>query len=538
MANNKSNSKQQRQTHTPKPSYRKGGRTRNKKEEFDKDSLDSKINSTSNSPDWYSSSAQLLKDSASFPYATALGSPVDAGIDTLTNNYIPGIYSIELLPTVGVSQSNSSPINIAARNIYSFVRHANSGHANYDSPDLMLYLVAMDNIYSMYTFMVRMYGVASAYTYYNRYYPKGLIESMYMDYNDVIHNLSNLRYFINSFAVKIASMAVPANMSYMQRHQWIYSGYYIDSESVKAQTYIYNPYGFHVYDELSGAGSLKMTQWKPSGNSLHTVRELIDYANAMIARIVESEDMNIMSGDILKAYGSDGIFKVVQVPDSYIIAPAYNPEVISQIQNAKILHNWHMPSFDITQDPISGAILCEPYLVTGGTKTSPQELTAVQSNTLVSMYKDNVEPGDTMVATRLSIVLNKNCFYNDTGKELLNLKSCGSEVVVNTRFCSGGSQSWAADKSFEWSSGPTISTIIPYESDNTYSIIQKLGAISAFNNHPCFYVGTQPAPNVKIVYSRFFDVNNYTIIDDNGLSKMHEVALLSEFSSPQVALMR
>ena len=119
-----------------------------------KSELDDQINerySKDNDWRWYAQNEQLLKDTASFSYNYPLGSLVQrtaTGKEPVDTTAIPGIMAVHVSPAFGGSDSRTSPINVAMRNIYSFVRHANSGHTNYDAPDLAIYLMAMDSCYS------------------------------------------------------------------------------------------------------------------------------------------------------------------------------------------------------------------------------------------------------------------------------------------------------------------------------------------------------------------------------------------------------
>lgn len=126
---------------------------------------------------WYANNQQLLKDFANFPYGAPVGRTVPGYYPTANSgSAVPGLCTIELVPSIGVSKNENSAINVSARNIYSYVRHRNSGSTNYEAPDLMIYLMAMDSIYSFLSWMKRLYGLMMDYTPYNRYYPKLLAE--------------------------------------------------------------------------------------------------------------------------------------------------------------------------------------------------------------------------------------------------------------------------------------------------------------------------------------------------------------------------
>lgn len=80
----------------------------------------------------------------------------DQGRDTFV---VPGIMTFMYAPSIGVAFStDSAAINVAAKNIYAYVRFANSGARNYDAPNLMTYLLALDSAYQIYACGVRLYA--------------------------------------------------------------------------------------------------------------------------------------------------------------------------------------------------------------------------------------------------------------------------------------------------------------------------------------------------------------------------------------------
>ena len=109
-----------------------------------------------NDVSWYSKNPALLESVGKLSFGNPLGATFNLSNDQLTVDLaddearVPGIAVINTVPGPGEGHDFTSAANIAARNIYSFVRHANSGHSNYDSVDLMLYLLAMDEAYMHY----------------------------------------------------------------------------------------------------------------------------------------------------------------------------------------------------------------------------------------------------------------------------------------------------------------------------------------------------------------------------------------------------
>ena len=160
MANNKKNyykknNEEGDDYEAKKSAYKKGnksgGRSKNSRRsnQRNNDSYDSSANiSPTNDPAYYALNSQLLVDAASHAFSDATGTKIPWSTKGYNEHLIvpdiasiPGVMSFRIAPTVGISTDQSSAVNVAARNIYSYVRHANSGHSNYDAPDLMMYLL-------------------------------------------------------------------------------------------------------------------------------------------------------------------------------------------------------------------------------------------------------------------------------------------------------------------------------------------------------------------------------------------------------------
>lgn len=313
-------------------------------------------NEHANDPAWYSMTPELMADAGRIPFSWSVGAPFRTKNKLLTNQCVPGILSVELCPAYGWADSATDPLNIAAFELYSYVRHANSGSPNYDAPDLMLYVLAVSNACSYIEFLRRVYGVVNVYSQRNRYLPKALVEAMNVDFDSIHQNLADFRYGINVLINKLASFAAPTELTIFNRHAFLYSQVYTEGTSVKDQLYIYNPKGFGRYI-LTGnkfsdapAGALALVPFDPgvldtivvdqntpptlSGKKF-TAQDLINYGRMLMQPLLESEDLNIMSGDILKAYGADRIFKYAFIDENYTVTPTFDIGVLEQIKNAK-----------------------------------------------------------------------------------------------------------------------------------------------------------------------------------------------------------
>lgn len=305
----------------------------------------------SNDPAWYSTDPSLLRDAASIPFSWSVGTPIAMNYAypsgtaaeqefTDDNLVIPGLCVLDLIPTVGYAEDQSSPINVASTALYSFVRHANSGHANYDSPDLMVYCIAMANVYAYINFLQRIYGCGLMYDQRNRYLPEALVAAQDVNFDDLVGNLAQMRYGINMIIAKAASLAVPSSITYFNRQAFIYANIYCEGTSTKDQMYMYNPFGFLVFNEYEVVGGASGLTFKKFADptTKYRVSDLIKFGNQMLQPILDSEDLNIMSGDILKAYGDGGIIKLAPLGLDYNLLPTFNIGVLEQMHNATITH--------------------------------------------------------------------------------------------------------------------------------------------------------------------------------------------------------
>lgn len=415
-------------------------------------------NSQPNDWQWYARNAQLLKDSASYSYNYPVGNQLNYGpiAGKIANSFsVPGVMALYCAPAVGPANNENDPINVASKKVYTFVRHANAGHVNYDSPDLMIYLIVMDSCYAYLAYLKRLYGLMSTTSVTNRYYPQAIVHACDANYLDLERHLSDLRTYINTFAAKLGNLAIPNNMSYMARHSWMYSGYYVDTpNNDKAQTYIYVPESFYYFmKDKDGAGMARLVEFNtmdygsqvvtpevgdwgnrnspfPAG---HTFEQLRQFGDNMINPILAEEDFGIMSGDILKAYTTSGIVQPTGITDVYAVLPVYSEEVLNQINNATLTGRSFDPNAtvgnnnanNVTQDSTKS------YLVSSYSAYRP-EVNAVLvgksgdtfmevsgSKKLINFMSGPVEPADTMVASRFTNIASASTYHegSDYGKQ-------------------------------------------------------------------------------------------------------------------------
>lgn len=476
-----------------------------------------------NDASWYTKGSQLVLDAGRLAYAQPLGAVIDFDVPYTVGTIggssdpgkyrLPGVMELRYAPTVGVVNENADPVNISMRNIYSWIRHANSGHVNYDAPDLMLYLLGMDSVYQLYAHMCRAYGAVRLFSQVNRHVPFTIFKALGINYEDVLQNMSDFRAFINTFGVRIGSFAVPNTMDYFTRHLWMSSGIYMDAPTMKSQAYVFTPGILGKYVETDGAGYLDPVTTLQTNRNM-TVADFISLGNELLNSIVASEDFGIMSGDILKAYTADQLIKVLPIADDFTVIPAYSEEVLRQIQNATLFNGsiGFRTGKYIYQDVDTNTLRSGVTVYTGNR--------AIEGRRFMLSNVESPTPDEVMVDSRLSVLGNVSA--EGTDDFTIEVTSCGSEIIYG-----GFLHFMTVDGFYLYAPIQTYPTFT-----NPHIALDTITRVSQFGFHPLLYPVYPDTDNTRMYIVG--DIQNYTVVDDIELSKMHTAALLSLFDVPQV----
>lgn len=504
-----------------------------------------------NDPSWYAKNQFLLESAASLAYGTPLGAPFR--MDNIrsqedlpeTQAYvgitasIPGVMSILVAPTPGKSIDYASPVNVAAQNVYSYVRYKNSGAANYDAPDLMLYLLAMDSLYAAWNWAKRLYGLACAYNQLNRYTPRALVQANGVDYDDLVLNLANFRTYVNKLGAQINSFCVPATMNYLVRHSWMFSNVYKDSDTSKSQFYEFVPAFLYMYSETTSeqGGELIPININQGQTTLLKTADVINLLNNMVSALSYSEDIGIMSGDILKAYGQGGLFILSPMEAEYTVQPVYNREVLSQIENLHPLAVTaaDVATFKIGQNPDTNYITFNPTVSNA----------TVHKGVMINIHSESPTPSDTMVATRLITLARRSASGNT-----LYVNSYASEIVTGLNiyvYTPKGVSPFATFSSYD--NLQLELTAVPFDNfewiyedsskaPSSNPLIQQIGIVNMveqFDWHPTMHLMLIDASTTPVTVKSltpFADIDMFTIASTDVIDRMNEVALLSLFDVP------
>lgn len=491
---------------------------------------------TDNSPELYFNNRQAAVDASNVAYSTPLGTKVNLR-NTLQNSdnsvitdaipdTIPGVLRIGFVPTIGSSDGGSSAVNIAARQIYSWVRHANSGSRNYESPDYMMYLLALDSAYMFHAELVRLYGLFATYSYKNRYVNRTLVEAAGFDYEDIQANLPQLRYLINQFGVKLNTFACPKQMSLFDRHTMLALNVYADSKLDMSSFYLFKPQVVWMWDGTTESTGTSLQPHVNIGiNALATYDDIQEQINDILSSLISNEDVGIMSGDTLRSFTESGIREIAMIPEDTKSVAIYDEGVLSQIHNMTYLGT-------VALNPIvqneTGDIITSHEVVTTDSVPAVFNTYKVQiKDQILDSGMESPTPEFTMEATRLKYACEID---NDiTGSNLIT--TCGTEIVSSldmyTLLTEDG-QTFLSYKFPAITAVPGMTAFLQYNVP-MQTFYRNLLLLSTFDwapivNNNVQFSGTEPIQLTTLINGPIF---NYTVISEQNLYNMNEVALQS-----------
>lgn len=479
--------------------------------------------------DWryYAISEQIARDFGSLPYNVLSGVGFDLTAEkmqfgslgqhptTAVVSFSEREMSVLRLNCVlgpGWTTTKTEGINMAAAQVYTAIRRRNSGAKNYEAADAMLYILGMKEVYALYWTCSRMLKTAGLFAIENHNLPETLLFAMAVDSDDLVANIANYRGRLNLLASKINALAVPKYFTAFKRDAFILSNIFADSTSMRGQMYLYLPNGYRTYSPKTSekGGELVYADVDNTAGKRWTFNQYLDRLSSMIDALFLDDDVNTISGDILKEFGSENLFSVPEVGENEVVRPVYDEDALAQIENSTAAGTF-VPN-NTTGSKISWNI------------TQSDQLLVYKPT--FSDYVANVAPMIQYIPT--SLIFNSHKDAPDF-RDNLEWSRCMT-VPVYTQDTSGNSQ-------VELHSGN--------ETITSYSLIQKKNSSLLMNNlidltpedheiaailklmqydwHPILYF---PWSNGSSIDSMAIggDLKKYTVVNSGTISDMHNAA--------------
>lgn len=538
---------------------RKGKQQRNRKSRDDwkknreemKDNADNGRNDIS----WYSRNPNLLVAAGSFPYPNRPGMSLDLGnIKMNTGSVVKASYSIpgamvlHWMPSIGVSSDATDPASVLGKEMYARVRQVYSGSIDADAPDFVMYVMALDSLFSYIAWLKRVYRCINAWSPDNYFTPDGVLSAFGFTPAEITNlrvGKTELWQSINDLVLQSHKFTVPASMDVFNRHYWMSDNIYTDAQSMNSQFYIFNLHALYHYKPLampSGdeAAGLEMITMPTSGTRSQplTPKDLYAFGAKLIQDLVAWDDAYMINGYLRRAFEGDAQFVVGEIEATAILTPVYEPEVLMQIENSRAVPRGDLISdfsgFNVTQNVLTNAVLSSPtYTVTisqDGTGTFKKEM--YNLNPILSIRSDSPTVADSVVASRLQASVEVSV---KTGVATV-LVDAGTEIPLYwaTSVNAGGVWNYAP---YHQTPGYYMSTTQDYASLKAawQGLVDTL-LTTAFDWCPITYMfadiyGDTPSTQWWWAMRVNCDVHNITTILKSDLANLHRICMYSEFNS-------
>lgn len=521
---------------------------------------------------WYSRNPQLLQAAASIPFSSVLGE-ISSNIGD-PSQPIDSVYGIMVLPWSPCLGADDVALNQSFNSQYSYNVHANSRNYAYTAPDLGILELAGIQVFNIIASMIRAFGVVRWYQERNNYLPDALLHAMGFQPKDVRQHRSQMWFDINNLIDQTRQIWIPNTMPIADRWFNLNSNVYTDADDQSiSQLYVYVQDAYYIYSEtgLSTGSALLLVNEKgepcdydeevaggvlnysnaafnPAYNQ-YTWEEWMTVAQAMIDALINSEDRGIIFGDILNAYGQDNIRALTSIDSSYVVTPAYNAEVLTQIENwlesPAVLKGIGQTSGNLTLASI-WAQQSVMYYSSSQKRAIPRIPTAALINfhtssqptpEMVVVGTRCVALGYQSVGGRMTIKLSTN----NVGTGIVSLPyACGTEIPHATILYNFKrlTTTPVLQVNATWNSQYFRANNIP-----GFLRSAALGSIMSFDWHPFFYdTGahtTMPeTPAIQgfngSIVANYGDHANYSYIDNTVMAKLHRTCLFSLLGVPQI----
>lgn len=473
---------------------------------------------------WYTRTPALLTGSSRLTFGEVVGTPYSA----LTAQTVPGIMRIGYNHCI--SERGEVALNQALNGIYSYTVHANSRNKSYDAVDEGLIILAAGSVFEALALGIRVYGLMQLYDERNAYLPKALVQACGFNFNDLKSNYSHMWFDLNELIVASRQLWIPDVMPVIKRWFWLASNIYMDSASAKSQYYVFTPDSIFIYDETTeetGGSLVNFTDW--NSQSQFTWQQYLDMVNSMLSALLESQDRGIIMGDILKAYGPERIFSLNEVDIGYKTVPVYDTEVLTQIENCTV---FSIAPSKIVQSTNS-QFLRMVYPTYSSNTIINGSVVPLGSSILNFHQKEVPTEGQVMIATRLKCQGMLVSSTSTAGQLAIKPYTAGTETVstIQTIRRTGVGENGPIDT---W----TKINANHMNVETPANAITEITQWCAFDWAPWLYFVTEPtsvsAGQVAdtVIVNALGDWDNYTLLSQPELQRMHNTAVYSEFGVP------
>lgn len=505
-----------------------------------------------NDVSWYTKYPSLVTAASNIifnkPYGSILPTKdyLSAGIGT--NNYnsaVPGGYVAFFANALTSNGSAESPLNVALKNFQTYVRHANSGSVNYEGSDLMQYLLTVVSLIPWFERLKRDLRLILTYKATNKYVYKALLEAegyLTADINAMTQDYAQYITKLNILIAQFNSFKVPNDISLIARRTWLSSMVFKDDELDKASLYMFTPNDYLHYDWANAE-----LQTRVLGGNFNTVYSaLVTEVNNLLSY----EDVGVMIGDILKAYGDSACHYVSPITIGDVQDAVYSQEAGEQFRNLCCTGTYPQP---ITYRQVSSNSQLLETVQTHNMSNFVGKFIYVDSPSAYAVFKGQFPIGFTqrpilmadadapdsskvLVNTRLQFIQRVVDYDDNATAVIFDAVAHGTEVITEIRTMSYGVKLDGSNLK--------LNVDNTYKTFGIHALSGAVGAISSvYELYPTRFAPQYCAilyddAGTGVIYPiNLYNGLNIIVLEEEWLQNIHMGCLLSLISLPMFKLL-
>lgn len=492
---------------------------------------------------YWNGAGQLYVDATTISTFSALGAK---HVSPFYNKpyYSPtGICRFDYVPFFGDINTSIHPINTTAKIMYNAINSKNSRMPSYDPSDLMIYIIAVAQAWSVHAWVRRLCGMFNTFSVVNRYWWEPICRSMGVAPISTDNDIVTWRNLANHMALILDRLPVPNGIQYFERTAWMNMNIYMDSPVGKSTYYYFTPASTFKYEyDSDKIGKLSMieTPWHEAlgAGELITPKDVENFFMDLIENLFNDSDIPVIGADILKAFDGN-IYSIGQIDSSFVLGPVYSPEVNLELHNARLNYGGDSMyartgdtarPYDLYQEMTTNTIRSTPIIwdmpATISTAFMATDM-LTNRGIAVDFPIDNPSNDDWMIATRLAWAAGQPLPGESNRYAVL---TCGTEMLINDAFYE------FEDVNGEWELSKEDKCCLVTASGSTAtlnSLVKKLAKSSKLHDAPIIFFikpasssGQFKEPTQMEIFS---DLSNYCTMSYENLVNMNDVAQISVF---------
>lgn len=353
-----------------------------------------------NDPAWRMYNELLGRQVSSFPFTEFVGTslhlfePSISSIDDVYNfNQPVQVQTVYINPSIGrapFSSKGNDALNMACLKMYTQFSSSNMKTTQYGPEDIGICMLALGSVIEWSEHLRRAFGLVGTTNPRNWLYPKLIMQSMGIDWDDMQQNIGIYRERFNYTIALLGSVAFPANVDYFKQCSAMYQNVFLDNVGSMAQLYVPVPYSVWKIDETaSESGTVLKTvhnfgrsarydvnrfgcwQLPTERGTLAKMSQLLDILDDLVNALMESSTLQYLYADVLKyvSNSSASLVHIDPILEDYSLTPIYSEEFLINMENAVVCgapwpytHNLSTDN-DVIAVAADHKLFYDPYLV-------------------------------------------------------------------------------------------------------------------------------------------------------------------------------